>query len=149
MLTRYEPWGALRQLHDEMNRAFGNALVQTRGEDGSSVVTSGWTPAVDIREESDRFVISADVPGVDPEAIEVTMEKGMLTIKGERKSESRDERENGYRRVERAYGTFYRRFSLPDTADTDAISATGKNGVLEVTIPKKAAVQPKRIQVAA
>ena len=148
MMTRYEPWGALRQLHDEMNRAFGGAL-QTRGEDGSSVVTSGWTPAVDIREEAERFVIAADVPGVSPEDIEVTMENGVLTIKGERKAETRDERDNGYRRVERVYGSFYRRFSLPDTADAEAISATGKNGVLEVVIPKKAAVQPKRIQVAA
>ena len=147
MLTRYEPWSAIRQLHDEMNRAFGNAMTQTSEDDGSSVVTSGWTPAVDVREENDRFVICADVPGVSPEDIEITMENGMLTIKGERKAEKRAEGNGGYRRVERVYGTFYRRFSLPDTADTDSVSATGKHGVLEVVIPKKAAVQPKRIQV--
>ena len=148
MLTRYEPYNAMRQLHDEMNRAFGGTLMP-RNDDASSVVTSGWTPAVDVREESDRFVIAADVPGVSPQDIEITMENGVLTIKGERKSEAASGGDNGYRRIERVYGTFYRRFSLPDTADAENVSATGKDGVLEVVIPKKAAVQPKRIQVAA
>ena len=147
MLTRYEPWSAISQLHDEMNRAFGTALA--RSDDGSSVVTSSWTPAVDITEETERFVISADVPGVNPDDIEITMDKGVLTIKGERKLESSEESAYGYRSVERAHGSFYRRFSLPDTADTESISASGKNGVLEVVIPKKAAVQPTRITVAA
>lgn len=146
MLTRYEPWSAMRQLRDEMNQAFGQALTGT--DDGSNVVTSGWMPAVDIKEESERFVISADVPGVEPDQIEVTMENGTLTIKGDRKLETQEEGEKGYWQVERRHGTFYRRFSLPDTADAEKISAKGKNGVLEVVIPKKAAVQPKRITVA-
>jgi len=146
MLTRYEPFGAIRQLQEEMNRAFGNAPV--RGDDGTSVATSGWTPAVDVREEDDRFVISADVPGVPPQDIEITMENGVLTIKGERKPEA-GKGDSGYRRVERDYGSFYRRFSLPDTADAEHVSATGKDGVLDVVIPKKAAVQPKRIKVSA
>ena len=77
------------------------------------------------------------------------MEEGTLTIKGERHSETKDEDDNGYRRVERVHGTFYRRFSLPDTADAQNISAEGKHGVLEVVIPKMAAVQPKRIKVSA
>ena len=147
MLTRYQPWSAVRQLREEMNRAFGNALIES--DDGSNVVTGSWMPAVDIKEENARFLISADVPGIDPAAIEVTMENGVLTIRGERTFETEDESDNGYRRVERVHGTFYRRFSLPDTADEEKISATGKHGVLEVTIPKKAAVQPKRIKVAA
>lgn len=147
MLTRYEPWNAMRQLRDDMNRTFGLTLTNT--DDDSNVVTSGWMPAVDIKEEDKRFVISADVPGIDPGDIEVTMEHGMLTIKGERKLETKDEGDNGYRRVERLHGTFYRRFSLPDTADPEKISAKGNNGVLEVVIPKKAEVQPKRIKVAA
>lgn len=144
MLTRYEPWSVMRRLQEEMNRAFGEALGGT--DDGSNVVTSGWMPAVDIKEEDSRFVISADVPGVDPDDIEVTMENGMLTIRGERKLESR-EGSNGFRRVERLHGLFHRRFSLPDTADPEGISATGRNGVLEVVIPKKPDVQPKRITV--
>ena len=145
MLTRYEPWNALRQMRDDMDRMF--AQVPARAEDGSDVFTSGWVPAVDVKEENQRFVITADVPGVEPEQIEVTMENGMLTIKGERKTESSNEGASGYRRVERSHGVFYRRFSLPDTADAEKITATGKHGVLEVVIPKKEAVQPKRISV--
>jgi len=134
----------MRQLREEMNRAFG----QVTGDDGSNVVTSAWMPAVDIKEESDRFLILADVPGVDPTDIEVTMENGVLTIKGERSVEKTEEGNgNGYRRVERMYGAFHRRFSLPDTADAEHIGATGKDGVLEVVIPKKAEVKPKRIEV--
>ena len=146
LLTRYEPWSAMRQLQNEMSRVFDNAVAGA--EDGSNVVTSRWTPAVDIREDAERFVITADVPGVDPEDIELTMENGVLTIKGERTLEAKDEGDNGYRRVERVYGSFYRRFTLPDTADAEAISANGRHGVLEVVIPKRAALQPKRIAVA-
>ena len=145
LLTRYEPWSAMRQLQNEMSRAFDSAVAGA--EDGSNVVTSRWTPAVDIKEDSERFVIAADVPGVEPGDIEVTMENGVLTIKGERKLGTQVEGDNLYRRVERAYGNFYRRFTLPDTADAEAISASGKHGVLEVVIPKRAALQPKRISV--
>ena len=145
LLTRYEPWSAMRQLQNEMSRVFDNAVAGA--EDGSNVVTSRWTPAVDIREDTGRFVLSADIPGVEPKDIEITMENGVLTIKGERKLETQGEGDNGHRRVERAYGGFYRRFTLPDTADAEAISANGKHGVLEVVIPKRAALQPKRIEV--
>ena len=145
LLTRYEPWNAMRQLQNEMSRVFDSAV--TGAEDGSNVVTSRWTPAVDIKENSEQFVITADIPGVEPKDIEVTMENGVLTIKGERRLEARDEGDNGYRRVERAYGSFYRRFTLPDTADAEAIAASGKHGVLEVVIPKRAALQPRRIAV--
>ncbi len=142
----HEPWRALRALSEEMNRTFGGTVANG---DESNVVTSSWVPAVDIKEEAERFVISADVPGVDPADIEVTMENGVLTIRGERKFESREDGEKGYRRVERLHGTFYRRFSLPDTADAEKITARGTHGVLEVVIPKQPAVQPKRISVAA
>lgn len=146
MLSRYEPWGALRQLQNEMNRTFG----QAQNDDGSNIATSGWTPAVDIKEEDERFAIFVDVPGVDSADIEVTMDNGVLSIKGERKLESEEEDSaKGYRRVERLHGTFYRRFSLPDTADAEKISAKVANGVLEVLIPKAATVQPKRIAVSA
>ena len=145
LLTRYEPWNAMHQLQNEMSRVFDNAVAGA--EDGSNVVTSRWTPAVDIREDTGRFVLSADIPGIEPKDIEITMENGVLTIKGERKLETQDEGDNGHRRVERAYGSFYRRFTLPDTADAEAISASGKHGVLEVVIPKRAALQPKRIEV--
>ena len=146
LLTRYEPWSAVRQLQNEMSRVFENAAVGA--EDGSNVATSRWTPAVDIREDGERFVIAADIPGVEPGDIEVTMENGVLTLKGERRLETQGEGDNEYRRVERAYGSFHRRFTLPETADAEAISASGKHGVLEVVIPKRATLQPKRIAVA-
>ncbi len=145
-LTRYEPWDLLNQFQKDLNRLYQGQAGEERDADNSSVVTSGWIPAVDIKEEDKRFVLHADLPGIDPKDIEVTMEKGVLTIKGERVVE-KDEEEGGYKRIERARGTFYRRFSLPDSADPEGIKASSKNGVLEVEIPKKEQVQPRKITV--
>lgn len=135
----------IRQIFD---RLFDNQLFQEGSTDDSSVVTSQWIPRVDIKEENDRFVLMADLPGIDPEQIEVSMDKGILTIKGERQSENRTETER-YSRIERAHGTFHRRFALPDSADPDGITADGRNGVLEITIPKRPETTPRRIQVGA
>jgi HSP20 family protein len=137
MLTRYEHWNAFRQLHDELNRGVP-----------SDVAKAQWVPAVDISEEEGRFVVLADVPGIDPADIEVTTEKNTLTIKGERKQVSEDARE-GLKRVERLSGTFYRRFTLPDEVDAENVTALGRHGVLEISIPKREAVQSRRIPVAA
>lgn len=135
-ITRYEPWGLLSQLQRELERGVAEG----------STATAEWAPAVDIKEEAHRFVIYADIPGVKPEEIDISMHDGVLTIKGEKSSESKTEKE-GFKRVERTYGSFYRRFSLPDTANPDAISASSKNGVLEIMIPKREAVLPKKINV--
>lgn len=145
-LVRYEPWNLLNQFQTEVNRLFESRLGDLQEGDSSSIVTSGWRPAVDIKEEENRFVIRADVPGVDPKDIEVTMEDGVLTLKGERSTQTEAERE-GYKRIERARGTFYRRFGLPDSADAEGIKAKGKDGVLEIVIPKHERVQPRRIAV--
>ncbi len=139
-ITRYEPWGLLSQLQRE--------LAHSNVSENGSVATAEWAPAVDIKEEANKFIIHADIPGVKPEEINVNMEDGVLTIKGEKKTEAKTD-EEGYKRVERTYGSFYRRFSLPDTANSDAISAQSKHGVLEIIIPKREAVQPKKIQVTA
>ena len=144
-LVRYEPWSLLNQLHGEIDRLFDNRIGKYP-EGNGEVAASDWVPAVDIKEEDNAYVIHADVPGVDPKDIEVHMENGVLTIRGERKSETKEEREN-YKRVERVRGSFFRRFSLPDTADAEAISAKSRDGVLEIVIPKQEKVQPKRIQV--
>ncbi len=146
-LRNYEPWTLLDRFQEQLNQ-FGYPARELANSDNdhSNVVTSHWRPAVDIKEEADRFLITADLPGVDPRDIEITMENGVLSIKGERKSEVRDEKE-GYKRVERVSGTFYRRFSLPDSADAERIEATGKDGVLEVSLPKHEKVQPRRIAV--
>lgn len=143
-ITRYDPWTRLGQFQNELGKLFDTRLPV--GNDDNSVVTSDWAPAVDIKEEKDRFVLHADIPGVDPKDIEVHMEDGILTIKGERESEKKEERE-GYKRIERAYGSFYRRFSMPDTADAEKINAKSKNGVLEIVIPKHEKVQPRKIAV--
>ena len=139
-VIRYEPWTAMDQL---MNRLFDGRAFPRLGE---AEVAAAWVPTVDIKEEAERFVIHADVPGVDPKDIEVSMEDGVLTIRGERKGESREE-QDGWKRVERVSGQFFRRFTLPDTADAEGISATGANGVLEVIIPKQARVKPRKIEV--
>lgn len=147
-LTRNDPSRTLSQLRNELNRFLGEAgpAWPTREEDESNIVTSQWLPAVDIKEDADRFVLYADIPGVDPKDIDVTMENGMLTIRGERKTEQRQENER-YTRYERAHGVFYRRFSLPDSANAEGIEAHGKNGVLEIVIPKTEAQRPRRITV--
>lgn len=129
------------------DRLFEGSLYQTGATDESSVVTSQWVPRVDIKEEANSFVLYADIPGVDPQDIEVQMDKGMLTIKGERREEATLETER-FSRIERRHGSFHRRFALPDSADPEGISAAGRNGVLQITIPKRAESTPRRIQVA-
>ena len=143
-IVRYEPWGQMERLQDGMKQAFSNYF----GDNGdqSNVVTSQWAPRVDIKEEEKRFVILADVPGVDPKDIDVSMDKGILSIKGERSEQSKDESDN-FTRVERSWGSFYRRFALPDSADADGISASGKDGVLEISIPKKPETTPRKITI--
>jgi HSP20 family protein len=143
-ITRYDPWRMMDEWRQEMDRVF-HPLLQ-RDDDTTRVVGGDWVPAVDIKDEGTRYVIRADIPGVKPEDIEVTMESGMLSIRGERKLEETEEREN-FKRIERSHGLFYRRFTLPDDTDADAIQASGKDGVLEVIIPKTAAKETKRIEV--
>lgn len=103
---------------------------------------------MDIHEEANQFSLHVDLPGVDPKAVEITADQGVLTIRGQREETKREARE-GYRRIERIAGEFQRRFSLPDSADAQNIKAKFVNGVLEVAIPKVAQVQPHRIAVEA
>ena len=131
----------LPQIRD-LNRFFNIEL----NDDDSSIATSHWTPAVDIAEKDDHFLIEADIPGVDPKDIEVSMENGYLTVKGEREKESKEEKD-GYSRIERSHGSFYRRFSLPETADQESISAKSKKGVLQIKVGKTEVAKPKKITV--
>ena len=143
-LTRYEPFELLNRLSGEMN-----SLMRGRGygsDPDAATSVAAWTPAADIREEHDRFVIHADIPGVDPKDIEVTLENGVLTIRGERSRETSKE-SDGYRYLERIQGSFMRRFSVPNTADTAKVKAKAENGVLEIVVPKAEAAQPRRITV--
>jgi HSP20 family protein len=142
---RQRPWHGQRLLQDELKQVFDKFFDDGEG-DASSVVTAQWVPRVDIREESARFVILADLPGVDPKDIEIDMDKGILTIRGERSAESKADDER-YSRIERAHGVFHRRFALPESADPEGVSASGRHGVLEITIPKRPQATPRRIQV--
>jgi len=144
-VTRYTPWASQAHLQEELKGVFDRFFNGT-DTDQSNVVTSQWMPRVDIREEDKRFVIFADVPGVDPREIEIHMDKGILTLKGERQSEA-GESGGQFTRVERSHGTFYRRFALPDSADADGITASGRHGVLEISIPKKPETTPRRIEI--
>ena len=145
-IVRYRRWPDQNPL-DEFRHVFGRLFDDDQSRsDESSVVTSQWMPNVDVKEENDRFILYADLPGIDPDDIEVSMDKGLLTIRGERSSESSSETER-YARIERRYGSFHRRFALPDSADPEGIEARGRNGVLEIVIPKRPETSPRRIQV--
>ena len=142
-LIRYNnPWNLLNNLQRELHNPEYNRL----SDDDASVATAKWAPSVDISEDEKAFTLLADIPGVEPKDIDISMEKGVLTIKGERQSENVEEKEN-YRRVERESGQFYRRFTLPDSADADKIEAKSEHGVLKITIPKQEVAVSRRIEV--
>jgi HSP20 family protein len=141
-LLRYEPWGVVARLQRHFDQTFGDSTDSaSNGENHGA-----WIPSVDIHQESDKFVVRADLPGVEPKDINVTAENGVLTVSGERKFE-RSEEQKGNSRFERVEGRFVRRFTLPDNVQTDNIRARHANGVLELTIPKAAAPEPKKISV--
>jgi HSP20 family protein len=136
-VVRYEPWALLNRLHRELDQTFDSV---TRD--------STWSPAVDIHEEAQRFVVRADLPGVKPSDIEITADKGVLSLRGSRSLEQQQD-DGHYSRIERVNGKFVRTFTLPDNVQTDAIKAAFKDGVLELTIPKVAKAEPRRIEVQA
>ena len=136
-VVRYEPWALLNRLHRELDQTFDNVARDAT-----------WSPAVDIHEEAGRFVVHADLPGVKPADIEITADKGVLSLRGSRNFEQRTD-DGHYSRVERVTGKFVRTFTLPENVQTDAIKAAFKDGVLELTIPKIAKPEPRRIEVQA
>ena len=136
-IVRYEPWALLNRLHRELDQGF-----ETVARDAT------WSPAVDVHEEEQRFVLRADLPGVKPADIEITAEKGVLALRGSRNFDQRKD-DGHYSRVERVSGKFVRTFSLPENVQTDAIKASFKDGVLELTIPKQAKPEPRKIEVQA
>ena len=136
-VVRYEPWALLNRLHRELGQTFDN-----------SARDASWSPAVDIHEEAGRFVVHADLPGVKPADIEITADKGVLSLRGARNFEQRQD-DGHYSRVERITGKFVRTFTLPENVQTDAIKASFKDGVLELSIPKIAKAEPRRIEVQA
>jgi HSP20 family protein len=147
-LTRYEPWTLMNLLHRDLDRIAGRHPGLNGDPVDDTDAIADWVPAVDVIEEKDRFVLRADIPGVEPDDIEINMDNGVLSLAGSRTQEKPDEGA-GLRRIERLSGRFYRRFTLPDTADAENVAAKYVNGILEVTVPKQAQVLPRRIAVEA
>ena len=143
-LVRQDPRSIAPRLQDEINRLFGNA-----NHSDSSSATVTWVPAVDIHEYTDRFELYVDVPGVDPGKVDLTLEGGILTLSGRRSAPeiSKPGDQPQQMRSERGLGHFYRRFVLPETVDSEKVNATGKDGVLTVTIAKHAKALPRRIRI--
>ena len=140
-LQRWNPARDFARLQNEVNRLFEGNLGLSR-----STESYGWTPAVDVFEDTEGLTFKFDLPEVEGKDVDVRLEEGTLTIRGERKLEKEDRRE-GYHRIERAYGTFARSFTLPATLDADKAVAEHKNGVLRLFVPRRAEAKPKSISV--
>jgi HSP20 family protein len=154
-LFRYEPLRLVSQLQDEVNRVF----TALSSPDDASAAAPAWSPPVDITEYADRFELAVDLPGVDPDRVDITLEDGVLTLSGERDTlvrldaaaDSATARPAAPVRtfIERGHGPFQRRFVLPELVDAERVQANGRNGVLSITIPKQAKALPRKIKIAA
>ena len=144
-LVRWNPFNEMSLLQNQMNRWFDSAL---QGWPGDSNGTTQWTPVADIYESENELVVNLDLPGVDPKMVEIRVENNILSIRGERQFEDKQNKDN-FHRVERSYGTFGRAFTLSVAVDADKIRANYKAGVLSIALPKAEAAKPKRIQIAA
>ncbi len=144
-LTRFEPYRELATLQDRLNRAFGSAFARSDRDDEVSM--AAWAPPVDIVEEKDRIVITAELPGFKEDQIEIQSENGMLTLRGERQFEKQQDGKS-YHRVERSYGQFVRSFSLPNNVDRERIRAEFSDGLLRIDLPKREDAKPRTIKIA-
>ena len=140
-----DPFRDLSSIQERMNQIFEDALARSRGRE-EGLRSGMWTPAVDIYENNDSVVVKAELPGVEKDQISVEVKDGILSLRGERKFE-KEVKEESYHRIERSYGSFQRSFSLPVSVDQEKVTAHFRNGVLEVTLPKKEQAKPKQIQV--
>ena len=143
-IVRWEPFRDLMATQRDFDRLFREAFSPALGE--GEVSTRTWAPPVDIYENGDSLVLKAEVPGINPDDVEIRLEDNHLYLKGERKFE-KEVKEQNYHRVERSYGTFTRTFTLPNTIDSDKVSANYKDGVLTLTMPKKEEAKPKTIKI--
>jgi HSP20 family protein len=148
-VSRWDPFQDLLAIQDEMNQLFGRATggqsVQGRSQQGQTGQRL-WAPALDISERKDAYVVTVEVPGVNADDLDITLEDGLLTIQGERQFTS-ESSEQQYHRVERRYGSFRRSITLPAQVKAEAIEASFENGVLEVIVPKAEEAKPKKITV--
>jgi HSP20 family protein len=143
-IVRYDPFRDLRTLQEEVNRLFSTNL--TRAFDDEGIGRGAWAPSVDIYENKDQIVLEAELPGMNQEDFDLSIENNVITLRGERKFEKTEESDN-YHRVERSYGAFTRSFTLPQTVSPEGATAEYNNGVLRVTLPKREETKARRIQV--
>jgi HSP20 family protein len=143
-IVRYDPFRDLRTLQEEVNRLFSTNLTQGFG--GEGIGRGAWNPSVDIYENKDHIVLEAELPGMNRDDFELTVENNVITLRGERQFEKKEDSDN-YHRVERSYGSFTRSFTLPQTVSADTATAEYRNGVLRVTLPKREETKARRIQV--
>jgi HSP20 family protein len=147
VLTRWQPTREFSTLQDRINRLFHDSFSRDSFSDGQeALATSSFAPAVDVYEDEHDIVLKLEVPGIDEKDLDIHVENNTLTVHGERKFE-KDEKEENYRRVERQYGSFTRSFTLPNTVETENVSATYDKGVLKIKLAKKAEAKPKQIKV--
>jgi HSP20 family protein len=142
--VRWNPFNEMNLLQNHMNRLFDTALQGWAGDSNGTA----WVPAADIYESENELLVNLDLPGIDPKMVDLQLENHILTIRGERRLDERQNREH-FHRVERSYGTFSRSFTLATSVDADKIQASYQAGVLTITLPKAEAAKPKRIQIAA
>ncbi len=144
-IIRWDPFRDLVTLRERMNRLFEDAVSTARSEE-KDMISSSWAPAVDIYEDEKQLVLTAEIPGIDEKDVEIKIEDNTLSIHGERKLEKETKEEN-YHRIERAYGSFYRSFTLPNHIDQDKIQAEHENGVLKISMPKRPELQPRKVKI--
>jgi HSP20 family protein len=145
-IVRWEPFRDLLSLQERMNRLFDESYRARGGEADEWALGGSWAPAVDIYEQDGNIVMKAELPGVDPKAVDIRLENNTLTLRGERKLDKEIKQDN-YHRVERSYGSFSRSFTLPTVVDQGQIKAEYKDGVLKLTLPKREEAKPRQIQI--
>jgi HSP20 family protein len=146
-IVRWEPFRDLASLQERMNRLFDESFKGIgRGTEDDWLLGGTWAPAVDIFEQEGNIVLKAELPGIDPKDVDIRLENNVLTLRGERKVDNEVKRES-FHRIERAYGTFARSFTLPSTVDQQSIKADYKDGVLKVVLPKREEAKPKQITI--
>jgi HSP20 family protein len=144
-MSRWDPFRELSSIQNELNRLFGRTFGV---EEGEEIRAAAWVPPVDVAETQDRFVITAELPGVKPEDVDISVENSILRIRGERRFYD-EQKEDDFHRIERRFGSFARSITLPPTADSDSIQASFDAGVLRIEVPKREEAKPRKIQVKA
>jgi HSP20 family protein len=148
-IARWDPFRDLMEIQGELNRLFGRTYGSTEDTGGASTLSTGaWAPAVDVYEDKEKVLLHVELPGVEPDDVEVAVEDSTLTIRGQREVASDLDQDN-YRRVERRYGAFVRAFTLPPIADAERVDASFDKGVLTIEVPKKEEARPRRIEIKA